>query len=76
MSPNADIKRHLHALIDTLENRPLLQAVEDFLMQSPPVHLPALDEAIEQALQQSADGLGRPHATVMADMQAHFGEQA
>ena len=65
MSSTADIKRHLHTLIDTVDSRSVLLAVETFLTQPAPVS-PALDQALEEALQQSAAGLGRTHAEVMA----------
>lgn len=72
----ADIKRHLHSLIETVDNRAVLQAVETLLTQQIPPASPALSEAIEEALQQSAAGQGRSHTEVMAEMFARFGAKA
>lgn len=72
----ADIKRHLHSLIETVDNRAVLRAVETLLMQQIPPASPALGAALEEALQQSAASEGRPHAEVMADFFARFSKQA
>ena len=75
MSSTADIKRHQHTLIDTVDSRSVLLAVETFLTQPAPVS-PALDQALEEALQQSAAGLGRTHAEVMATAYARLQPEA
>ena len=61
MSSTADIERHLPTLIDTVDSRLMLLAVETLLTQPAPKS-PALEQTLEEALPQPTPASSPRHA--------------
>ena len=85
-SAPSTLRSELHELIDSIQNQSVLAALHTLLSAQqaadhPPVVLSipeaaAVAVAIEEALQQSANGEGRPHADVMRELRARYGAEA
>lgn len=85
-SAPSTLRSQLHEMIDSIQNQSVLAAVHVLLSAQreadslPTAHgdhdAAAVAAAIEEALQQSAGGQGRPHADVMQELRARYGDQA